>query len=77
MILFQCGVDVLMDNIAACIAKLKCLGANQSTFGIINFWNWANHQPSKFMLFFYGHLELAFEFMDLNNLWLFSRLSGT
>jgi hypothetical protein len=66
MILFQFGVDVLMVNIVACIAELKCLAVNESTFGIIDFWNWADHQPSKFMLSFYGHLELAFELMDLN-----------
>jgi hypothetical protein len=66
MILFQFGVDVLMDNIATCIVELKCVGVNESTSRISNFWNWVDHQSSEFMLSFYGHVGLAFEFMDLN-----------
>jgi hypothetical protein len=64
IILFQCGVDVLMDNTTACITKLKCLGAYESTSKMINFDSWVDYQPSKSMLFFYGQLGLAFEFMD-------------
>jgi hypothetical protein len=45
---------------------VKKLSVNESTSRIINFWNWTDHQPSKFMLSFYGHLGLAFEFMCRN-----------
>ncbi len=55
-----------IDGQYSCMhCKIKMF-VNESTSGIINFWNWANHQPSKFMLSFYGHLGLAFELMDLN-----------
>jgi hypothetical protein len=54
-----------MDSIAGCIAKLM-FGCNESASRKINFWNWVDHQPLEFMLSFYGHLGLAFEFMDLN-----------